>query len=504
MDRSGKARGHTPDAHVSGKSDISVVPRIVPNNAQAAEAREVRKMTKRNSEGTPATEIQGSEATWSGLNRIREAAARDRHLRFTNLLSHITEDLLHASYKALREEAAPGVDGVTWNRYGEDLQTRIRDLKDRIHSGRYRARPSKRIWIPKPDGRERPIGIASLEDKVVQEAVKRILNQIYEVDFKGYSYGFRPGRSQHNALDALYVAITQRKVSWVLDADIRSFFDTIRHEWLIEFLEHRIADPRMLRLIRKWLRAGVSEEGEWSKTKVGTPQGSVISPLLANIYLHYVLDLWVDQWRKSQPVGEVYIVRYCDDFVMGFQYQRTGERFLRDLEERFAQFGLELHREKTRLIEFGRFALINRIKRGAGKPETFDFLGFTHICAKRRQDGGFALRRKTKAKRLRSKAKEVRKDLMEKRHEPVPDQGKWLRSVVQGYFNYHAVPGNKAALNAFRTLVCKAWLHALRRRSQKSRNLTWLRMKNLIQTWIPPARISHPYPNQRLRVSYSR
>lgn len=435
-----------------------------------------------------------------GLDRIREAAKKDKNLRFTNLMHHVTADLLLTAYYALRHDAAYGVDEVTWHEYGEGLEERIIDLHGRVQSGSYRAKPSKRVWIPKPDGRQRPIGITALGDKIVQQAVVWELDRIYEEDFHGFSYGFRPERSQHNALDAIWVGITQRKVSWMLDADIRSFFDTIDHTWLMKFVERRVADPRMLRLIRKWLRAGISEGGEWSKTEVGTPQGAVISPLLSNIYLHYVLDGWVSQWRKSQARGEVIIVRYCDDFVMGFQYRTDAERLLGELKERFAEYGLEIHNEKTRLIEFGRFAESNRTERGEGKPETFDFLGFTHICSKTRKDESFTVRRKTIAKRLRTKLKEVREELMRIRHEPVPFQGRWLRSVVQGHLNYFAVSGNTSAIETFRTETTKAWFYALRRRSQKGRGLTWNRIKRLITTWIPRARIKHPYPNQRLRV----
>lgn len=440
----------------------------------------------------------------NGLDRIREAAARDRNLRFTNLMHHLTAELLREAYDALKRNAAAGVDDVTWQEYGEGVESRIRDLHDRVQSGRYQAKPSKRVWLPKPDGRHRPIGIAALEDKIVQQGAVWVLNQIYEKDFHGFSYGFRPERGPHNALDAIWVGITQRKINWVLDADIRSYFDTINHGWLIEFLERRITDPRMLRLIRKWLRAGVSEDGEWSRTEVGTPQGSVISPLLSNIYLHYVLDQWVSEWRKKEALGEVIIVRYGDDFVMGFQYRREAERFLGEMKERFVQYGLEIHREKTRLIEFGRFAEANRAERGEGKPETFDFLGFTHICSRTQKGNRFTIRRKTIAKRLRTKLKEVREAIIRRRHEPVPALGKWLRSVLQGHLNYFAVPGNRKAVDRFRTEINRAWLFALRRRSQKSRNLTWDRIQRLIKTWIPTAKTQHPYPNQRLCVNYPR
>jgi RNA-directed DNA polymerase len=440
----------------------------------------------------------------NGLDRIREAAARDGNLRFTSLMHHITEEMLRDAYNALKRDAASGVDEVTWQEYGEGLDVQIKDLHDRVKSGRFRAKPSKRVWIPKPDGRQRPIGIAALEDKIVQQAVVWVLSHIYEKDFLGFSYGFRPERSQHNALDAIWMGITRLKVNWVLDADIKSFFDTINHAWLMKFLKRRIADPQMLRLIRKWLRAGVSEDGEWSRTEVGTPQGSVISPLLSNIYLHYVLDKWVTEWRKNKANGEVIIVRYADDFVMGFQYRSSAERFLQEMKKRFAAFGLEIHSEKTRLIEFGRFAEANRANRGEGKAETFDFLGFTHICSRTWKNNRFTIHRRTIAKRLRAKLKEVRKELIHRRHEPVPVLGKWLRSVVQGHLNYFAVPGNIKALDVFRTEINKAWLFALRRRSHKARNLTWDRMKCLIKTWIPAAKIKHPYPHQRLCVNYPR
>lgn len=461
-------------------------------------------MTKGNSEKTTANCTQGQGEALSGLDRIREAAERDKGTRFNNLMHHITVDRLREAYEELRPQASPGVDGVTWKQYGENLHANLTDLRERVFSGRYRATPSKRVWIPKAEGAKRPIGIPSLEDKIVQQVVVWILNQIYEVDFVGFSYGFRPGRSPHNALDALSVAITRWKVNWILDADIKSFFDTVDHGWLMKFVEHRIADPRILRLIQKWLRAGVFEEGLRSKTTVGTPQGAVISPLLANIYLHYVLDLWVIKWRKEKSSGDVIIVRYADDFVMGFQYRREAERFLRDLRLRLAGFGLELHPGKTRLIEFGRFAAENRKGRGKGKPETFDFLGFTHICARTREGDRFAVHRKTIAKRMWNKVKVVRMELMRRRYNPVPEQGKWVRSVVKGHLNYFAVPNNKRAIDAFRTEVIKGWMAALRRRSQKAKGLTWERFQRLVRTWVPKARILHPYPSQRLRVTYPR
>jgi len=421
-------------------------------------------------------------------------------MRFTALLHHISLFQLWRGFYALKREARPGIDGVTWLDYGdEQLLSRLSDLQERVHRGTYRAQPSKRSWIPKADGRQRPLGIASLEDKIVQQAVKTVLEQIYEEDFVGFSYGYRPGREPHNALDALWVGITQRKVNWVLDADIRGFFDAIDHEWLMKFVGHRIADRRILRLIRKWLRAGVSEDGTWKKTTVGTPQGAVISPLLANIYLHYVFDLWVEQWRKRHARGDVIVVRYADDFVMGFQHHSEAERCLRELRERFTKFGLELHSEKTRLIEFGRFAAERRAQRGLEKPETFAFLGFAHYCGTTRQ-GAFTVKRKSIAQRMRAKLRAVKGQLARFMHDSVDDVGKWLRAVVQGWFNYHAVPGNRPCLDQFRTQVSRLWLRVIRRRSEKGRCWTWHDMSRLVQRWLPPARILHPYPNQRLAV----
>lgn len=503
--------GQWPNAQrdcTSGKSDGGIVSMRRMNKGKQpgssgetlAEFVEKSPSAKGNLVQTTVTSTQRLESSSLGLDRVREKARRDKNLQFTNLLHHIDINRLHDAYLALNQKASVGVDDVTWKEYGEGLHTRLDTLLYQIHSGRYRAKASKRIWIPKSDGRKRPIGIAAVEDKIVQQALVEVLQVIYEEDFLGFSYGARPNRSQHNALDAVYVAITQRKVSWILDADICGFYDNIEHDWLLKFIEHRIADRRVLRLVKKMLKAGVSEAGEWSKTEVGTPQGAVISPLLANIYLHYALDLWVDWWRKHQARGEVYIVRYADDFVVGFQYQSDALRFHAELQTRMGKFGLELHGDKTRLMEFGRFALADRKNRGEKKPETFDFLGFTHICSKCRKKGKFKLLRKTISKRLRSKIKEVCHLLHRHRHKPIVEQGKWLRSVVQGYFNYHAVPGNRKAMDSFRTQIGHGWLRALRRRSQKGRSLTWERMQRQMMKWIPTARVLHPYPNQRLCV----
>ena len=385
---------------------------------------------------------------------------------------------------------------MTWREYGEGIEGRIATLCDRVHTGKYRAQPSKRVYIPKPDGRQRPLGIAALEDKIVQQAVCKVLTPIYEAEFKGFSYGFRPGRSQHQALDALWVGFMAKKVNWVLDADIQGFFDHIDHEWLMKFIQHRIADPRMLRLIRKWLRAGVSEEGKWSKTTVGTPQGAVISPLLANIYLHYAFDQWIEKWRKEKAKGDVIVVRFADDVIVGFQYKYEAERLRAELGARLEKFGLTLHPEKTRLIEFGRLAAQNRKARGEGKPGTFDFLGFTHyngVTAKNREP---YIWRKTSRKKLRAKVQAVKQELRRQMHEPMEKTGRWLAKVIRGYDNYHAIPGNLPALRNFRRLILLYWLKMLRKRGQKHA-MTWKKFFHIVKRWIPNPRIMHPYPNQR-------
>jgi RNA-directed DNA polymerase len=494
----GKAIGRNPEGGSLEKSDEGVVPMNRPK--AAAEGGEVRPEAEGNLCQPTMDGAQDPSEVSSGLARIRAAAERDGKARFTSLMHHVTLGLLRDAFEALRRNAAPGVDGVTWHAYGENLSANLTDLHARVQSEQYRAQPSKRAWIPKPDGRQRPLGIAAVEDKIVQMATVWVLNAIYEQDFVNFSYGFRPGRSQHDALDALWVGITQRKVGWILDADIQSFFDTLDHEWLMKFVEHRVADPRMLRLIRKWLRAGVSEDGEWSKTTVGTPQGAVISPLLANIYLHYVYDLWATWWRDHRATGDVIVVRYADDTAVGFQHRTEAESFLHDLQERLAEFGLKLHPEKTRLIEFGRFAQVNRTKRGDGPPETFNFLGFMHRCGTRRSDGGFTVHRETMGKRLTAKVKDIRQRLMDRRHEPTSQVGQWLKSVVTGYFNYFAVPGNTPSLWLYRLLIGKAWYRSLCRRSQKG-YITWPRMKKLIDEWLPRPKVLHPYPNQRLIVT---
>ena len=437
-----------------------------------------------------------------GLEGVRQAAKERKQEKFTALLHHLTRDLLRESFYRMKRSAAAGVDEVTWKEYAQGLEDRIADLHERVHRGAYRAHPSRRVYILKGDGRQRPLGIAVLEDKIVQRAVTQILNQIYETDFQGVSYGFRPGRSQHQALDALTVGIERKKVNWILDLDIRGFFDNLKHEQLVQYVEERIADPRILRLIRKWLKAGVMEDGEWKETEVGTPQGSGISPLLANVYLHYALDLWVMAWRRKAR-GDVIMVRYADDAVLGFENRDEAESLRRELQEQMRKVGLELHPEKTRMIEFGRYAESNRKRRGEGKPETFDFLGFTHMCGKTRTAGRFTVKRKTIGKRMRAKLQEVRQKLRQRMHDAVPETGKWLRSVVQGYFNYHAVPGNGKRLQAFRDAVIRYWRHTLCRRSQKGR-IDWERMGRLVRRWIPSTRIKHPYPSERFDAIHPR
>ena len=437
-----------------------------------------------------------------GLDRVREAAKARKKERFTALLHHVTVDLLREAYLWLKRGAAPGVDGVTWQDYEQDLEVKIVDLHARLHRGAYRAQPSRRKYIAKADGRERPLGIAALEDKIVQRALVEVLNAIYEEDFVGFSYGFRPGRGQHDALDALAVGIGRMKVSWIIDADVAGFFDTVDHDWLVRFLEHRIGDRRVIRLIRKWLKAGVMEDAEIKPTEVGTPQGAVISPLLANIYLHYVFDLWAKRWREHHAHGQVIIVRYADDLVVGFEHEAEAKRFLMDLQPRMEKFALSLHPEKTRLIEFGRFAAQNRARRGLGKPETFNFLGFTHISGRSRK-GGFQLKRKSRRDRMRAKLREIKEALRRRMHDSIPAQGKWLAQVVRGYLNYHAVPTNASSLSAFRYHVTDLWRRTLKRRSQKDRT-TWARMTRLVADYLPALRILHPWPDTRFAVNHPR
>ena len=486
------------------KSDPIVVAMKPTNAAGRAAAEPVeRRIGAEGNAGQTSTHRTLCRASVSpGLDRVRRAAKGGSTGRFTALLHHLDVDLLRWAYHQLEREAAAGVDGLTWRDYGEGLEAKLRDLHAGVQRGSYRAQPSRRQYIPKPDGRQRPLGIAALEDKIVQRATVELLNAIYEEDFLGLSYGFRAGRSQHDALDALATAIERTAVSWVLDADIAGFFDTVDHEHLIRFVEHRIGDRRVVRLIRKWLKAGVMEDGEVRPGKVGTPQGAVISPLLANIYLHYVFDLWVVRWRQRHAQGNVIIVRYADDIVVGFAHKADAERFLAEMRDRLRQFALTLHPDKTRLIEFGRFAAEDRRRRGLGKPESFNFLGFTHICALNRR-GRFFVKRRSRRDRVRDKLRAIKEELMRRRHEPTDKQGRWLRQVVTGWFNYQAVPANGAALASFRYHVVRLWRRTLRRRSQRD-GTSWRRITPLADRWLPRPRILHPWPSARFVVTHPR
>ena len=441
---------------------------------------------------------QSGERVSQGLQGVRERARKNKQERFTALLHHVTPALLRESFYGLKRKAAPGVDGMTWKEYETGLEDRLEDLHGRVHRGAYRAMPSKRQWIPKDNGKQRPLGIAALEDKIVQQAVVTVLNVIYEEDFRGFSYGFRPGRGQHMALDALYVAIKRKRVNWILDLDLRSFFDNISHEKLVQLVEKRIADPRILRLIQKWLKVGVMEDGVWSETEAGTPQVGVISPLLSNVYLHYVLDQWTDQWRQTAR-GEITIVRYADDAILGFEHQDEAERYLSELKERLREYGLELNEDKTRLIRFGRFARLNRTERGEGKPEAFTFLGFQHICGKNRL-GRFEVRRITDGKRRRRKLRELKQELRWRMHAPIAKVGEWLQSVLRGYYQYHAVPGNLATLSRFRHQVARLWFRTLSQRSQ--RRPTWAKLGPVFDHWLPIPHVVHAYPDVRFDARF--
>jgi len=485
-----------------GKSDSSVRPAKSPNKAEepAAEATEGRELAKGNSPEHNAFRTQGREGAPSALERVRQAARKDRKQRFTALFHHIYDvERLRAAFSAIRKDAAAGVDEETWEHYAENLEANLQDLSHRLRRGAYRAKPVRRVYIPKvgKPGELRPLGIPALEDKIVQRATAEVLNAIYEQDFLKFSYGFRPGRSPHQAVDALAVGIGTRKVSWVLDADIRKFYDTLDHGWLVKLVEHRVTDRRVVRLIQKWLKAGVLEQGKRVESEVGAVQGGSISPLLSNIYLHYTLDLWVRQWRQRHARGEVIFVRFADDFVAGFQHRWEAERFLAELRERFGHFGLQLHADKTRIVEFGRFAEQNRRERGEGKPETFNFLGFTHICGRTRK-GHFTVLRQTMRQRQQAKLRALKEELRRRMHMPVGKQGAYLRAVLTGHFRYYGVPMNSPALSSFQAAVGRLWWRVLRRRSQK--HLPWRRLRRHIQRWFPPVCICHPYPLERFGV----
>ena len=485
-----------------GKSDRPIVPGKSPNKARVSVAEEMegRGLAKGNLGQQNAIRTQSRVVAPRELAQIRQTAKSNKDARFTALMHHIYRiDTLRFAYSQLKRHAAAGVDGETWRHYGEALEDNLQNLSHRLKRGAYRAKPVRRVYIPKADGRQRPLGVTALEDKLVQRATVEVLNNIYETDFLGFSYGFRPGRSQHKALDALYCGLHERRVNWVLDLDVRSFFDRLSHEWLVRFLQHRIADRRAVRLIQKWLNAGVLEKGKRTFVDAGSPQGGSASPLLANIYLHYVFDLWVQAWRKKRAHGDVIVVRYADDIVVGFEFKDEAERFWAELKERMEKFQLELHPDKTRLFEFGRHAAANRKRLGLGKPETFDFLGFKHICGKTKR-GRFLVLRQTVRKRMQAKLLHVKIELRRRMHDPVPEVGAWLKSVVGGHFRYFGVPGNGHSMAHFRFTVSNLWHRALCRRSQHGR-VKWERMKRLIRSWLPPARICHPYPSRRLRVT---
>jgi group II intron reverse transcriptase/maturase len=495
-----EGQGRKPEMNDGRQSDRPVVPAKPANKTAPAVAESVegRGLAKGNTDSTTRSGRRSGMRVSQLLDRVRQVAVRDKEARFTALLHHVTEESLEHAYRALSRDAAPGVDGVTWKAYGEGLERKLLDLHGRLHRGAYRAKPSRRVYIPKPDGRQRPLGVAALEDKIAQRALVEVLNAIYETDFLGFSYGYRPGRSQHDALDALAVGLRRKKVNWVLDADVADFFGSLDQGWLMKFVEHRIADRRVLRLIQKWLNAGVMEDGEWSSSEEGTPQGATISALLGNVYLHYAFDQWAERWRRREARGEMILVRYADDFIVGFQHGDDAERFSAELGERLAKFGLDLKAEKTRLIEFGRFAAQKREQRGLGKPETFNFLGFTHVCGETRK-GGFYVKRITAAKRMRTKLKEVKDQLRRKMHLSIPEVGRWLGRVVQGHYNYYAVPGNLKAIAEFGKQVMRHWCQVLRHRSQRT-HVTWERIYRWQRKWLPKPRVLHPYPSQRFNA----
>jgi len=484
--------------HADEDSDEVVVPvkRSNKEGLPSAEIVEGRASPKGNGSQATAIRTPSRGIASSRLEAVRQAARQSRDVRFTALLHHITTDLLKQSYAALQRDAAPGIDGVTWQAYGGNLEAKLTALHERIHKGSYRARPAKRSYIPKADGSKRPLSIWCLEDKIVQQAVVTVLGAIYEQDFVGFSYGFRPGRGQHDALDALHVGIYRRQVNWVLDADIRGFFDAMAHSWIIRFLEHRIADKRILRLVAKWLKVGTVEDGRVTRGKQGAPQGAVISPILANVYLHYVYDLWAHHWRRTKATGDMIIIRFADDTIVGFQHEHEAKAFLDDLKERMRAFELALHPDKTRLIRFGRHAAKQRAERGEGKPETFDFLGFTHFCTRSRRWGSFVIGRKTIKKRMVRQLQAIKMELRKRMHDPIAKTGAWVGQILKGHLNYYAVSGNDPSLWWFVAEVRWRWLKTLKRRSQRA-FLHWDEFTSMTNLFFPPIRILHPQPMHR-------
>jgi RNA-directed DNA polymerase len=497
FERAGRGRAQCPTSpdSTAGKPTNKAVP-------TAAEPVEPRAGAKGNARQQSTLRTQCRKRVSQALERVRQTARQRKKERFTALLHHISIDCLRTAFFALKRDAASGVDGLTWPTYEADLDRNLTDLHEQVHRGAYRALPSRRTYIPKADGKQRPLAVAALEDKIVQRATAAVLNAIYEADFLGFSYGFRPKRGQHDALDALVVGIKSRRVNFIFDADVASFFDSVSKDWLVRFVEHRIGDPRIIRLIQKWLKAGVLEDGVVTVSEKGTGQGSVISPLLANVYLHYVFDLWAERWRRHEATGDMILMRYADDIVVGFEHEADARRFWDDMRTRFEEFSLSLNPDKTRLIEFGRFAAERRAHRGLGKPETFNFLGFTFIC-ERNSRGQFLVKRTTRRDRMRATLRRIKDELRQRMHQPIPEQGAWLKQVVRGFFAYHAVPTNGAALRAFYYYVERTWLRTLRRRSQKDR-FSWQRMHRLAAAWLPQPRILHPYPDKRFAVMHPR
>lgn len=481
------------------ESDGGIVPGKEANKAAAtaAESLEERPPAKRNPQREAAVRPQRREAVSIRLERVRQRAEAEPKARFHNLFSLLTVDLLRESFYQLKRQASPGLDKVKWSTYEKNMEANLQDLEDKLHQDRYRATPVRRKYIAKPDGRKRPIGVTTVEDKIVQQAVATLLGAVHEPSFCGFSYGARPGRSAHDALDAVMVALWEQPVGWVLDADIQGFFDQIPHAELLRVLEMRIGDRRLLRLITKWLRVGWVEDGKRHPGKRGTPQGGVISPMLGNIYLDHVLDKWFGAWRRRECQGTAFIVRYVDDVVLGFQYRHEAELALECLRKRLAEWGLTLHPEKTRLIEFGRYASRNRRDRGEGKPESFTFLGVTHSCGKNRK-GGFKIRRQTSRRSLAKVLHRIRDQLRWRLHDGLHETGRWLTSVVRGHFQYFAFPDNWQALDSFRNAVRILWFRAIRRRSHKARQRwNWRRFHPLGERYLPHPKLCHPWPSVR-------
>ena len=460
--------------------------------AKATSRSEGRPRPERSPGETQQDRAQNRNSLPGRLAWVKEAAERSRQTRFTTLLHHIDEEALARAFARLKRRAAPGVDGMTVADYEQGLAERLRELCERVQSGRYRPLPVRRTYIPKADGGQRPLGVPALEDKIVQGAVAEMLSAIYEADFLDCSYGFRPGRSAHQALRAVHDAIMTERVNWVLEADIRKFFDSVDHQWLSRMLAQRIADPRILRLISLWLRAGILEEAVFSDTVEGTPQGAGISPLLANIFLHYALDLWVAQWSRQRATGRMRLVRYADDFIVTFERRAEAQAMAAALADRLAKFGLRLHEGKTRLIEFGRFAEADRRQRGETRPATFDFLGFTHYCGKTR-DGRFIAKCRTQRQRKIRKLKELRQEMRRRMHRPLGEQQQWLSSVLRGHYAYYGITGNYRSLAVFFGQVLEGWIRALRRRGQRP-HMPWERFHRILEAFpLPEPRIVHDW-----------